>query len=499
VGVVNRQGGKHSLLRYIGVGIGAISTLFIYPLNRDLYGFAHFLIGTAFLLHPLLNLGVLTLCVKFFPRFESKELQHAFLNKLTIYSLALFTILGLVMLLFKPSIIHFLSEAGFSEVLLLDKYYKYILVLTLTTIMTALYRQQSMNYKRIVIPTAIVDFGLKIFLPVAILISLAYPYTYGDFAKFFACYQTLIVIGLLYYLYRIGAFSWVYSKNLFQNRITRQELTEYSLFASLSRIGTVIAFRIDAFMITLMLGAASNGLYYIMLFIANTIQIPFQSLSQISAPIIARAWEKGEVSKIEDIYKKSALILMIVVLAMFGFLYFSLPSILSLSPKGSELMTGVGVFLFLGLARVSDSLTSVNEPILNYSSYYKYNLVFVSLLAVLNIGLNYVFIQEYGLIGAAIATFLAYTIFNLAKMTFILFKSKIHPFSSPMFMILLIGLVSGLVMYFLPEINYLVLDVALNGIIVLVLFLTPVYFGKYSSEFNQLVDNVVKRVRKVIG
>lgn len=498
MGIVNRQGGKHSVLRFIGVGIGVISTLFIYPLNRDLYGFAHFLIGTAFLLHPLLNLGLITLCVKFFPRFDSKELQHAFLNKLTIYSIGLFTVLGIVVFFAKPQIIDLLTNVGFSEVRLLDKYYNYILWLTLTTILTALYRQQSMNYKRIVVPTAMIDFGLKIFLPAAILFSVLYPYTYGNFAQLFVIYHTMIVFALMIYLYRIGGFSWVYSKKLFHERITVKELTEYSLFASLSRIGTVVAFRIDAFMITLMLGAASNGLYYIMLFIANTIQIPFQSISQISGPIISNAWEKNDINKIETIYKKSALILMIVVLAMFGFLYFSLPSILQLSPKGSELLAGVGIFFFLGLARISDSLTSVNEPILNYSSYYKYNIIFVSLLAILNIFLNYILILEYGLIGAAIATFLAYSTFNLSKMVFIWIRSKIHPFSSPMIMVLLLGLVSALVLYFLPKITHLVVDVVLNGIVVFAIFLVPIYFGKYSAEFNQLVDNVLKRVWKVI-
>ena len=57
MGIIKRQGGKHAILQYLGVGIGAISTLFIYPLNAELYGFAQFLIATAFLFFPLAIVG----------------------------------------------------------------------------------------------------------------------------------------------------------------------------------------------------------------------------------------------------------------------------------------------------------------------------------------------------------------------------------------------------------------------------------------------------------
>ena len=38
VGIVESQGTKHSLIQYFGVLISAFSTLFIYPLDTELYG-----------------------------------------------------------------------------------------------------------------------------------------------------------------------------------------------------------------------------------------------------------------------------------------------------------------------------------------------------------------------------------------------------------------------------------------------------------------------------
>ena len=111
-------------------------------------------------------------------------------------------------------------------------------------------------------------------------------------------------------------------------------------------MGTILAFRIDAFMITLFLGAASNGLYYIILFIANVIQIPFRSLSLIGIPLISDAWEKGETEKIQSIYQKSALNLSLFSVAIFLFLFFSLGDILAFSPKSEELQAGIHLFLF---------------------------------------------------------------------------------------------------------------------------------------------------------
>ena len=114
MGIVRRQGAKHSLVQYIGVAVGAVSTLFIYPLNQELYGFAQFLIGTSLMLYPLFNLGLNTLLLKYYPRFASTvQSGHTFFRRTIWLSILLFLLVAIPFIAFKSSIIKMLASSGF--------------------------------------------------------------------------------------------------------------------------------------------------------------------------------------------------------------------------------------------------------------------------------------------------------------------------------------------------------------------------------------------------
>lgn len=49
MGVIQRQGAKQTLINLIAAGIGGISTIFIYPLDFEVYGIISFVQATAFL------------------------------------------------------------------------------------------------------------------------------------------------------------------------------------------------------------------------------------------------------------------------------------------------------------------------------------------------------------------------------------------------------------------------------------------------------------------
>ena len=88
MGVIIRQGIKHSLVNYLGAGVGVISMLFIYPLDAEAYGLARFLTDTAILFIPITLLGANVLPVRFFPTFEDdKNAHNGFLGWLLVLSL----------------------------------------------------------------------------------------------------------------------------------------------------------------------------------------------------------------------------------------------------------------------------------------------------------------------------------------------------------------------------------------------------------------------------
>ena len=56
--------------------------------------------------------------------------------------------------------------------------------------------------------------------------------------------------------------------------------------------------------------------------------------------------------------------------------------------------------------------------------------------AIINISLNLVFIEEYGMVGAAYATLIVIVLINIAKILLIQFTFKINPFSNKTFIAL---------------------------------------------------------------
>jgi len=70
MGVIKRQGAKHSSVRVASVMLGAFSSLFIYPLDLSTYGTLVFLLSFASFLHYPLTLGFGQTMVKFFHEFE---------------------------------------------------------------------------------------------------------------------------------------------------------------------------------------------------------------------------------------------------------------------------------------------------------------------------------------------------------------------------------------------------------------------------------------------
>src|SRR5690606_34623371 len=59
VSVIRVQAFQFSIVNYVATALGAISTLWIYPLDFDAYGLAQFLVSMATLFIPIATLGTL--------------------------------------------------------------------------------------------------------------------------------------------------------------------------------------------------------------------------------------------------------------------------------------------------------------------------------------------------------------------------------------------------------------------------------------------------------
>lgn len=496
MGIIQRQGIKNSIISYIGVAIGAFSILFIYAQEeaKEIYGYAIFLTGMSEFLIPFASLGVTTLVVKFFPKFHKEtEGDNGFLMLLFGLYLFSFGLFSLLLFLFKDAFLSLIGSSYLDPDDVLKNNIHIVLPITFFSGMILILMHHCSNHLRIVVPEIIRTLGYKIWLPVIVAATVSAKMSIEMFTWGLVLFFFLAFLFLALYAFYIGTVQVRKPKaNLVSEN--KKEMVSYAFFNGLNSIGTQLAFRIDAIMITLLLGYKSTGLYFILLFMASVIEKPASAIIKIASPIISKAWENNDKREIDLIYKKSSINLLIVGIPVFLMIWFGLRDLDLISAGTKNFYEGRNIFLLIGLAKLFDMVTSVNSQIIYYSTKYKYSLLFVLILGISNVVLNYHFITSYGLIGAAMATFVALIMFNVIKLIFINASFNLQPFTSATLKLVLLTIPVLLALYFAPIISNPFLNIIKNGLIVMTLYFPIVYISKVSPDLNLLIGNLYKKV-----
>jgi len=131
--------------------------------------------------------------------------------------------------------------------------------------------------------------------------------------------------------------------------------------------------------------------------------------------------------------------------------------------------------------------------IISNSKYYSYVFWFSVSSAVLAVILNYYFIYAYGIIGAAIATLAVIVFINVCKIILIYSVFKIHPYNNKSLSILgSVFLIYGIV-NFIPTLFNPFYSIVLRSLLILALFVIPLFVFHWSSE----IEEILKRFKKL--
>jgi len=487
MGVVARQSIKNSIVMLVGVVIGTISTLFIYPLDLEFYGNIQFIISVAIIFAPVATLGTSTLSVRFFPTFENKFGDHhgflGFLYSLQIIALCIFL---MVALLFGSNLLGVVDLLGWDPQVFV-KDLPYIILFLIFFNICGLTNRYLTNYQRVVVPMIIEGIIFRLIVPAVVLLSYYAIFSKSELKLVLVLWKGLTFFMIAYYTWFLGKMflrvKWKsISKKLFA------EMAQYSVYGVLGSVGTVIAFRIDTVMVAGYTGFEKTGIYTIALFIANILVIPMRSINPLVGAQISKHSTNGELLAIEHLYKKSSLTLLIVGLGFFLLIWWNIDSIFQITPRTEQLMMGKNVVLFIGLAKLLDMAMGLNTPIISYSKYYRWNLLFTILMGGLTIATNLYFIPRIGFVGAAIATLISLAIFNLLKFCFIWIVFRIQPFDQKTLYVILMGLVASGVITLLPTTGWPLINIAIRSTLILIFFAFPVYYFKISEDINREAD-----------
>ena len=86
MGIVIKQSIRNTITTFLGFGIGALNTLFMYPyfLGKDYFGLTGYVLSAANILYPIMSFGIQNTLIKFFNENNKTEQE---LNSYMTYML----------------------------------------------------------------------------------------------------------------------------------------------------------------------------------------------------------------------------------------------------------------------------------------------------------------------------------------------------------------------------------------------------------------------------
>lgn len=491
MGVIVRQSIIASILSYAGLIIGYFNWLWLFPkvLQAEEMGLFRILQNYAILFVPFAQIGLNQSTLRFFPLFNSyKEKAKGYLTFFlsgTIVSYLCF--LALILILKRP--ISGLLNESVAEHLYI------VLGLTFLLALTGILEAYSRSLLKIVPPNFVKEILIRLFSAVAVL------FYFLDWINLTELLFSLIInqsIGLLLlaaYLLKIKEFNLSFDFS-FLDKDSFNKIIRFSLFSMAGSGGILILGTIDTIMISSMIDLSEVAIYTIAAYVAVVIELPKRAITQLSTPLISRAFENINLTEVKSLYKKASINQLIIGLLLFIGIWSSIQNLFHMMPNGSIYEAGKTVIFIVGIGKLIDMTAGINGEIIVMSKYYKYNITFITILVVFVIVANYFLIPIYGLNGAAFASALSLSIFNLIKFIFIWMKYKMQPLTINTLKTLLIGLFVLYLASLIPyQINAIV-DTIIRSVFITVIYSFLIIFFKVSTEANTLFRNIIFRIFK---
>jgi O-antigen/teichoic acid export membrane protein len=490
MGVIQRQTLKNNALAIVGILIGVYSQLKIYPEDLALKGLLDGAAYWAMLLVPLLVFGMSSLMIRVLPyTTDEKETSAARLVAMGTAVVVGVTCLTAALNYFMGTHLFAWLTAWEFDVSVLIEYNWLILTLAFLGALRSIYIAHANNFQRIALPVLFENLIPKVGVPLIVL-----AVVYGLIPRETSVSWQVLVYGLATLgavVYGLGVGGWKFQlKSVKVDGISRKEMGVIALFGILTTVGTRLVTLTDGIMVLSMIGKDEMAIYTFSAFIALIMNVPARAVNQVAAPIVAGHWKDQRIAEMGTLYRETSEVLFVIGAVLLTGIVVLLPYVYQITDKTVQYAPGYWVAVILGMAQLVESMTSINNSIIAYTAYYRWNSVFLFALGVANVAMNLLLIRFFGLglVGAAIASFLAIGCYNLVKVGFIWWKLGIHPFSLPQFFSA-VGLVGiGIIAYLLPFPDGGILNILFRG--GLIVILSALYFWFTSAAPN------VRRIMK---
>ena len=508
MGIVVRQSIKGSIMNYLGVLVGFITTFFIVTkyLTTEEVGLTRVLVDASILLSSLAQLGTTTSAMRYYPYFkDEKERDHGFFGWSVIIPLVGFIIFAILFFVFKQTIVNYFSQ---NSELFVDYIY---FVIPMAFFMTYLlvFETNSNLLMRIVVPKFIREVGIRL---MTLVVYLLYAFDFinldGMVISLCLTYGIATVLNIIY-LFSLKKISFKIQP-AYVSKWLRKDFIFYTFFLIATSLAGNLIPVLNTFFVSGRLGLAVAGINTIAVYIASMVEIPYRSLAAISRPQISQGMKDNNMLEVNSLTKNVSLHQFLASTFIFFLIWINIDLIYNVIPNGNVYDEAKLVVLILSIVKIINTSLNVGATILSYSKYYYYSLLFTVILTITAIYMNIKLIPLLGMEGAALASLISYIVYYIFLLTFVSWKIKVSPLSMRELYTLLIILslfaIDWLLQTYISKYIITVFNVELIGIILdsvvrtsflSIIGIVIIYKSKISKQVNDIIDKLLSMLKLI--
>lgn len=485
MGIVLNQSFKNTIITYIGFGIGAINTLYLYPifLGSTFYGLTNYITSSANVIMPLFAIGMQNTLVKFYSQYKTDEEKSRFLSFTVLFPMLLIIPLLLIGLFFYDEILFFLSKKN----TIVKSYIWLIPIIGLSMAYFEIFYAWARVHMHSVFGNFIKEVGLRLF-SLFLLIAVYFDWlTVEGFV-----YATAGLYFIAFLIAMFYAFSIQKPHFQFTKPVNSKDILVYTFYIILSGSVANLLLDGDKMILNQYMIIDNIAFYSVATYIALVISVPSRAMHQIVYPITAKLMHDNKHDELNTLYKKTSINLQFVGGFVMLCIFVNINQLYELVPD--EYRGGIPVVFMIGISKYFDLILGNNNAIIFNTKYYRMVLYLGLMLVFLTFVLNMIFIPKWGIFGSAFATLLSITLYSLAKLQFVVKKLHLYPFTRQTVESIVLTFILFLLFYFWEFPFYQLISIALKSILVTILYVYLNYKFKISIDINNVIDSMFKKI-----
>jgi len=232
----------------------------------------------------------------------------------------------------------------------------------------------------------------------------------------------VLIVGLWIFKSRVSL-----RPSFSQSRDEVTEFYDFSLPLTFNETGSFLNRNVDVLMVGMLLSGTIVGIYNVSIMLTTALAIPLGAFGQLFPPIASRLYSEGNIEELQALY--THITRWVFTLALFPAAAMTIFAEEVLTIFGPSFAAGVPILTLFVVGQLTNAAVGPSGYVLMMTGHQKLTMANQWLLGTCNIVLNYVFINEFGGIGAALATGGILALTNIIRVAEVWYTERLLPYS----------------------------------------------------------------------